>query len=177
MMNATTVTRKNPATNATVRGAIVRDVPAIHALINYHAERGRMLFRNKSQVYRNLRDFTVFVNDNGEVAGCCGLEVVNAELGEIKSLAVDESQRGRGIGKALLFSQYEQAKLLGLSRIFVLTREPEFFGKMGFTKVDKSCLPEKVWTDCVQCPVQENCDEVAMIHELESADNENDRTH
>ena len=55
-------------------------------------------------------------------------------------------------------------------RLFALTREKVFFEKLGFTVVPKETLPHKVWTDCVRCPLQEQCDEIAMVYELNQGD-------
>ena len=58
---------------------------------------------------------------------------------------------------------------LGVSRVFALTLEPEFFTRMGFGLVDRSTLPMKVWRDCARCPKQQHCDEIAMIMDVGGA--------
>jgi amino-acid N-acetyltransferase len=63
----------------------------------------------------------------------------------------------------------EEGHRLGLERVFALTREPVFFTRLGFETVSRDTLPHKVWTDCVKCPFQENCDEVAMVRRLASS--------
>ena len=137
------------------------DVPAMHALITHHAERGRMLFRSFPELYEHLRDFLVVV-DGDAVAGCCAVELVWRDLAEIKSLAVDEARRGAGIGKRLVTEAVAEARRLRLERLFALTREEAFFARLGFRVVPMETLPHKVWTDCVKCPVQDRCDEVAV---------------
>ncbi len=147
------------------------DVPEIHRLINYHAEYNRMLFRSHTNLYEHLRDFLVAVenHDNREkVVACAALELVWRDLAEIKSLAVDDALRGRGLGSKLVQAAIDEARRLRLTRVFALTREPRFFEKLGFRVVAKESLPHKVWTDCIQCPMQTNCDEVAMVIDLES---------
>ena len=149
----------------TIRPATMADVPEIHRLISYHAELNRMLFRSVTELYERLRDFSVC--DRGEnVVGCAALELVWRDLAEIKSLAVDENARGLGIGRDLVRSLLSQATALHLSRVFALTREELFFQKLGFSAVPKETLPHKVWTDCVKCPVQDNCDEAAVVFHL-----------
>ncbi|MHC4193035.1 MAG: N-acetyltransferase [Planctomycetota bacterium] len=145
-----------------VRRAKISDVEAISALISSHAERDRMLFRSKADIYKNLQAFTVAEVD-GRVVGCCALEVVWSDLAEIKSLAVDEANTGRGVGKALVAAAIEQAGELGIAKVFALTLEPDFFEKMGFGVVEKDALPMKVWSDCARCPKQDNCDEIAVV--------------
>lgn len=145
-----------------IRSAKISDVKAIHALINSYAERDRMLFRSVADIYENLQCFNVAELD-GSVVGCCALEIVWSDLAEIKSLAVDETNREKGIGRMLVAAAAEQAAALGVPRVFALTLEPDFFLKSGFEIVEKETLPMKVWSDCARCPKQQNCDEIAVI--------------
>jgi len=152
-----------------IRNATMKDVPEIHRLVTYHAELNRMLFRSHADLYEHLRDFIVWVeqeNDGEQVRGCAAVELVWRDLAEIKSLAVDESWRGRGIGRDLVRAAIQEGHRLALKRLFALTREKVFFEKLGFVVVPKETLPHKVWTDCIRCPLQENCDEIAMIYDL-----------
>ena len=148
-----------------IRSAGLDDVPAIQELINSHAERGRMLFRSLANLYESVRDFKVYQQDR-QVIGCCALQVIWADLAEIKSLAVCREHQGRGIGSALVSAMIEEAKTLSLPRVFTLTMEKDFFAKLNFTCVPMKTLPMKVWSDCVACPRQDNCDEIAMILDL-----------
>jgi amino-acid N-acetyltransferase len=66
------------------------------------------------------------------------------------------------VGKAIVETAVQDARKLGVKKVFALTLEPKFFEKMGFTVVDKKALPMKVWSDCARCPKQENCDETAL---------------
>ena len=149
-----------------IRNAIMADVPDVHRLITHHAELNRMLFRSHGDLYEHLRDFFVYVDDWGRVQGCAALDLVWRDLAEIKSLAVDETQRGRGIGRQMVNATLDEARRLGLARVFALTREQQFFEKLAFRVVPKESLPHKVWTDCVRCPLQEHCDEIAMVMDL-----------
>jgi len=116
-------------------------------------------------IYENLRSFVVAEQD-GRVVGCCALQIIWADLAEIKSLTVEEANAGKGIGRMLLNSALEQARELGVQRVFALTLAPGYFEKMGFKRIEMDALPMKVWTDCAKCPKQENCDEVAVIKEV-----------
>jgi len=145
-----------------VRNAKISDVKAIYALINSYAERDKMLFRSMADIYENLQAFTVAELD-GNVIGCCALQIIWSDLAEIKSLAVDEANSGRGVGKALVAAATDQARQLGLPRVFALTLNPDFFEKLGFKVIEKDALPMKVWSDCARCPKQQNCDEIAVI--------------
>ena len=145
-----------------VRSAKISDAKAINALINSYAERDRMLFRSLADIYENLQTFIVAELEN-TIVGCCALEVIWADLAEIKSLAIDEAYKGKSIGRELVASAVEQAAKLGVPKVFALTLEPAFFEKSGFAIVEKDTLPMKVWSDCARCPKQQNCDEIAVI--------------
>ena len=145
-----------------IRSAKIQDVKAIHALISYYAELDRMLFRPIADIYENLQTFSV-VELNGSVIGCCALEIIWSDLAEIKSLAVDKDQTGKGVGRLLVTTAVEQARELGVSQVFALTLDFAFFEKLGFRKSEMDALPMKVWSDCARCPKQQNCDEIAVI--------------
>jgi len=145
-----------------IRDARLDDVPTIHQLISSYAERDRMLFRTMVNLYESLRDFKVCEEDGG-VVGCCSLQVIWADLAEVKSMAVQRDHQGRGIGAALLGAVIDEARQLNLPRIFTLTLEKPFFEKQGFAQVSKESLPMKVWSDCYRCPKQDRCDEIPML--------------
>jgi len=149
------------------RNAKITDAKAIYSLISNYAERDKMLFRSLADIYENLQTFTI-VELDGNVAGCCALQVIWSDLAEIKSLAVDETNTGTGVGKMLVAAATEQACQLGLRRIFALTLNPDFFEKLGFKIIEKDMLPMKVWSDCAKCPKQQNCDEIAVIKKLKT---------
>ena len=149
------------------RNATIKDAKVIYSLINCYAERDKMLFRSMADIYENLQTFCV-AELGGDVVGCCALEVIWSDLAEIKSLAVDESRTGEGIGKMLVAAAVENARQLGVPRVFALTLEPKFFEKLGFVVVGKEALPMKVWSDCAKCPKQQNCDETALVKDIDS---------
>jgi amino-acid N-acetyltransferase len=148
-----------------IRNATIADVPLMQAVINSHAELGKMLFKSYGQLYENLRDFAVYEED-GQLMGCVGLAILWADLAEVRSLAVHEKYRGRGIGTRLVKWCLEEGRRLQIRKVMSLTYEQHFFERMGFEVVEKETLPLKVWSDCVKCPKNDNCDEIAMVHVL-----------
>ncbi len=152
-----------------VEKARIRDVDQMHKLINYYADRGEMLARSLSEIYENVRDYFV-VRQGERVIACAALHVSWLDLAEIKSLAVAEDSRKQGIGAQLVEVCLKEAKELGIATVFCLTYNPAFFEKFGFSQVDKMELPRKVWTECYRCPKFPNCDEVALVHNLEAGD-------
>lgn len=144
------------------RKAVLADVEAIHSLINYCADEGLMLPRARSMLYETIRDFTVVVeNDNILAAGA--LHILWGDLAEIRALAVAAEFRKQGLGRSIVTRLVQEAKDLGCSRVFALTYQPVFFSKCGFEQVTKDLLPQKVWTECINCPKFPNCDETAVI--------------
>ncbi len=145
-----------------IRKARTMDVPGMQRLINGFADKGAMLHRSLSELYENIRDFFVVIEDDC-VVGCAGLHVSWKDLAELKSLAVDESAQGRGFGKELIRTCLNEAEEIGITRVFALTYVPALFEKNGFEVVDKAMLPRKVWTECVYCPKFPDCGEIAVI--------------
>ena len=85
---------------------------------------------------------------------------------EIRSVAVAEDAGRGGVGTLLVQACIDEAKVLGLKRLFCLTYKPDFFGRFGFHIVDKAELPHKVWGDCMKCVKFPDCDEIAMILDI-----------
>jgi amino-acid N-acetyltransferase len=149
-----------------LRKAQIGDVKEIQKLLTQYASKGDMLSRSLSELYEALRDFYVEVDDDGRLLGAAALHIVWDDLAEVRSVAVAEDAGRKGIGSVLVNACIDEARQLGLKRIFCLTYKPEFFGKLGFTLVDKATLPHKVWGDCIKCPKFPDCDENAMILDL-----------
>lgn len=153
----------------TARKAVMADAPAICDLINAAARDGGVLPRPLAEVYENLRQFHV-LDDGVGVAGCVALHIDTAELAEVRSLVVRPGARGHGGGRRLLEACLDEARILGIARVYALTRSVAFFRGFGFTEFDKHELPSKVFRDCVRCPSFPDCDEVAMIHDIPAGD-------
>jgi amino-acid N-acetyltransferase len=149
-----------------IRKARMGDVRAIQKLIADHARKGDMLPRSLSEIYENLRDYFVFLEDDGEVVGSAAIHIMWEDLAEVRSLAVREGHMRRGVGTKLVEACLSEAIVLGIGRVFALTYRPEFFVRLGFVQVDKSDLPQKIWTDCLKCSKFPECDEVALVTDL-----------
>ncbi len=149
-----------------IRKAKLKDVKEIQRLIRLYSTRGDILPRSLSELYDHLRDFFIFIR-NRKVVGICALHICWEDLGEIRSLAVEEDARRKGIGARLVKACLDEAKSLGVKRVFALTYQPEFFNELGFKEVDKTALPHKIWTDCLKCVKFPDCDEVAMVREID----------
>ncbi len=148
-----------------LRGAHINDAEQMNKLVNHFAQKDLMLARPLSELYENIRDYYVYI-ENGSVVGCAALHIFWKDQAEIKSIAVEEDYQKRGIGKQLIQKCLEEGKVLGINRLFVLTYIPEFFERMGFKRVDKELLPHKIWSECVKCYKFPDCDEVPLIIEI-----------
>ena len=148
-----------------IEKAGIGDVLQIHRLINDFAEKGDMLPRPLSELYENLRDFSV-AREKGEVVACVALHVLWADLAEVKSLAVDRERQDAGLGRQLLEACLEEARGLGIPTIFCLTYSPEFFERFDFRRINVMELPRKVWGECQRCSKFPNCDETALVLSL-----------
>jgi len=151
-----------------IRKATLSDIKVIQSIINQYAETGQMLPRTLNELYEHLRDFYVYEND-GSLDGVCALHISWEGLAEIRSLAVRQDVVSRGIGTELVRTCLTEAHELQVKQVFVLTYQPGFFRKMGFVDIDKKELPHKVWTDCLNCVKFPNCDESALIININSS--------
>jgi amino-acid N-acetyltransferase len=149
-----------------VRTVTTVDVVPIFKLVNHYANMAQMLPKSQNQIYQNLRDFRVVVDQTGQIVACGALHVLWSDLAEVRSVAVVEEYRGIGLGRMVVTELIEDAKSLGLPSVFALTYAPEFFKSMGFRVIDKNQLPHKIWGDCIDCPKFPDCDEVAMLRKL-----------
>ena len=124
-----------------------------------------MLPRSLNTIYENIRDFYVLEQD-GQIVGCCALHVTWGDLAEVKSLAVDENAQGKQLGRQLVDACLNDAREMGIPKVFALTYVPGFFEKLGFHSVDKSTLPHKIWSECINCHKFPDCGEEAVAREL-----------
>jgi amino-acid N-acetyltransferase len=148
-----------------IRRARTSDVPRIYKLVEYYANLNQLLPRSLAGLYDNLRDFQVYV-EGSEILGVCSLHVCWEDLAEIKSFCVEQQSQRRGIGRQLVTSCLEDCEPLGITRVFALTYQPDFFEGLGFRMIEKTQLPHKIWADCVQCVKFPECDEIALLLEI-----------
>jgi amino-acid N-acetyltransferase len=150
-----------------IRKPVVKEATEIHRILNYFGNKGLLLPRSLSELYEHLRDFYVIEDDaSGNIIAVCALGLCWDDLAEIRSLAVDEDYQDHRYGIMLVEKCLEEARDLGLKKIFTLTYVPDYFRKTGFVEVEKSELPHKIWSDCLKCTKFPDCDETAMIKYL-----------
>lgn len=156
---------KQEKANFTVRQATLADVDSLMDMIEYWAKQGQNLPRKRNDIIRGIQTFAVCVKDD-KVVGCACLYVYDSGLAEIRSLGVSPVIQRQGQGRAIVNYLLKIASKMFIQRVFVLTRSPEFFSKVGFQKTVIEALPEKILKDCENCPKREMCDEVAYIYNV-----------
>jgi amino-acid N-acetyltransferase len=163
-----------------LRKALMCDVKSLYNLFLEYSKAGEMLPRSMSDIYEHLRDFYIAEIENedagGEVSdtsghapdviGACALTIVWENLAEIRSLAVKRPYTRKLIGTELIKKCVEEAKFFKITSLFALTYKPQFFQKSGFKIIDKSELPHKIWSDCINCVKFPDCDETAVMLKL-----------
>jgi amino-acid N-acetyltransferase len=155
----------SPAFPLEVRKARMCDIAPILQLINGYAAKGVMLPRTELELSEHIRDFSVVLTE-GRLLGCGALHFYTPTLGEIRSLAVDESAKTHGVGRRVVEHLVEEALEYDLDGVFAFTYVVEFFSKVGFHVVERGVLPLKAWKDCLRCPKFQCCDEIAVVRIL-----------
>lgn len=137
-------------TDFTVRRARTSDVPKILAVVEPFVSRRILLGKERVDLYGDLQEFRVAESSDGTVIGAGALHVLWEDLGEVRTLAVDERWLGRGVGHALLDALEADARELGLKRLFCLTFEVEFFGRHGFEDMGSESVDPAVYAELVR---------------------------
>ncbi len=144
------ISPESPAVNGQASGVLMRrartsDVPQIKRLVDTYA--GRILLeKNLVTLYESVQEFWVAEFDR-TVVGCGALHVLWADLGEVRTVAVDPRVRGKGVGHAIVGRLLQVARELQLERLFVLTFETEFFGRHGFTEIEGTPVTAEVYEE------------------------------
>ncbi len=136
--------------NYTVRRARTGDVRAIRRLIDANVASGRLLDKPTVTLYEDIQEFLVAEPADGMITGCGALHVMWEDLAEIRTLAVDDSSRGRGIGRRLVEALVAAARELGVQRVFVLTFEVDFFAGQGFDEIRAAPVSAEVYAELLR---------------------------
>jgi amino-acid N-acetyltransferase len=127
-----------------VRPARTSDIKAIRAIIDTYVLGRRLLAKETVTLYETVQEFTI-AEYEGEIVGCGALHVLWEDLAEVRTVAVLESMRGKGVGNAIIGNIVERARSLGVERIFCLTFETEFFGRNGFEVIEGTPVEPEVY--------------------------------
>lgn len=155
-----------------IRRATLQDVLAIHRLIQSYPH--ELILRPVNNIVENIDRFTVAARGR-EILACACWQIL-PEIGcpegatvELQSVAVSHAYRGRGIGSRLIRFVLQRMDGFKPAQALVLTFEPEFFGRLGFRRVEKTQIIHKIYRGCVYCTKHTNpftCPEIAMMLQL-----------
>lgn len=134
-----------------VRPARTSDVRTIRALIDHYAPDRRLLSKATVTLFEDVTDFFV-AEEDGRIVGCGALHVMWEDLAEVRTLAVDPSLLGQGIGTDLLLTLVQRGRDLGVSRIFCLTFEVTFFARFGFETMQDRGVEAPVYEELLRSP-------------------------
>ena len=132
----------------TIRRARTRDVTAIRQLVDAYAGPGpRLLEKSTVTLYEDIQEFWVAENPELGVVGCGALHVMWEDLAEVRTVAVHRRARGRGVGHRIVGQLLENARELGVRRVFCLTFEVEFFARHGFRPLQGTPVSAEVYEE------------------------------
>ncbi|WP_043993428.1 amino-acid N-acetyltransferase [Leifsonia xyli] len=134
----------------TVRHARTGDVPGIQELVEPLVQRRILLGKETVTFYESVQEFRVAEDEDGALIGCGALHVMWSDLAEVRTLAVADSWLGRGVGRALLGRLEDDARELGLSRLFCLTFEVPFFERNGFVDMGSETVAPALYAELVR---------------------------
>jgi amino-acid N-acetyltransferase len=152
----------------TLRTAEPPEANKLHALIQANLEEGHLLPRTRAELTAHASRFVVAVRGR-KIVGCAELAALSARVAEVRSLAVDVSARGAGVGISIVDELRRRARREGFEKLCAFTHAPGYFIQMGFSIVPHTWLLEKMFTDCVKCPQFRTCGQYAMVVPLDSA--------
>jgi amino-acid N-acetyltransferase len=132
-----------------IREARTGDVQTIRHLVDTYAADRILLSKATVTLFEDVQEFYIAEVD-GVVVGCGALHVLWEDLAEVRTLAVDHNYRGRGIGDLLLRRLLQQARHLGVARVFCLTFEVEFFSRHGFAEIDGAPVSHDVFEQLLE---------------------------
>ncbi|MGR7001346.1 amino-acid N-acetyltransferase [Yinghuangia aomiensis] len=135
----------------TIRRARTSDVSAIRGLVDDYAGKRILLDKPTVTLFEDVQEFWVAERGgDGAVVACGALHVMWEDLAEVRTLAVDPSCRGYGVGHRLLAQLLETARWLGVRRIFCLTFEVDFFARHGFVEIEGTAVDPEVYRELLR---------------------------
>jgi amino-acid N-acetyltransferase len=133
-----------------VRATRTQDVPAIARLVAGYADDRILLHKERVTYYEDVQEFRVAVAPDDSVIGCGALHVMWEDLAEIRTLAVDPAWHGKGVGHRLLDVLLDEGRALGISRVFCLTFEVEFFERHGFHEIEGTPVEPEIYAELLR---------------------------
>jgi amino-acid N-acetyltransferase len=133
-----------------LRPARTSDIVAIQAMRAPLVDTNVLLQHQLVSLYERVQEFVVAESKDGRILAAGALHVMWGDLAEVRSLVVDGSARGMGLGKAVVEALVERAYTLGIRRVFCLTFEVDFFVRCGFDVISDVPVDEATFEQMVQ---------------------------
>lgn len=149
-----------------VRRARPQDAAAISRLNNTFADEGTMLPRSPEMISLAIDDYVVVQSNAGELLACGALKEYSPSVAEVAAIAVARKAHGNGLGRAIVSAVEALARKRGIYDVFALTLQPDFFGNIGYLRVDRARYPEKIRRDCLTCVRRFGCNEICVAKNL-----------
>ena len=151
----------------TIKRAEAAHAPVLHALISANLEEGHLLPRTLDELGVHAGRFTIVMRGK-KLVGCAELAPLSPQVAEVRSLAVDARERQNGIGTMLVEDLRRRAHEDGYDKLSAFTHAPGYFSQLGFSIVPHLWIPEKVFSDCVKCPMFRRCGQYGMVAPLDT---------
>ncbi|WP_424937284.1 MULTISPECIES: amino-acid N-acetyltransferase [Bacteria] len=132
-----------------VRPARAADIRSISTLLEPLVERRILLGKDLAVLYGAAQEFVV-AESEGELIGCGALHVMWEDIGEVRTLLVREDWLHHGVGRAIVERLEENARELGLTRLFCLTFEVDFFTRRGFSPIGEQVVDPDVYAQLLR---------------------------
>lgn len=132
-----------------IRPARTTDVRAITAVAAPLVEKRILLGKELVELYESIQEFVV-AEEDGEILGFGALHVMWEDLAEVRTLAVREDVKGKGVGKKILTELMNRAEDLGVHRVFCLTFEVDFFQSQGFHVISDIPVDAETYAEMVR---------------------------
>ena len=133
-----------------LRPARTSDIVAIQTMRAPLVDSNVLLQHQLVALYERVQEFVVAETKDGRILAAGALHVMWGDLAEVRSLVVDQSARGMGLGKAVVEALVERAYTLGIRRVFCLTFEVDFFVRCDFDIISDVPVDEETFAQMVQ---------------------------
>lgn len=134
----------------TIRRARTADIRGIRRLVAPLAERRVLVAKDAVTYYEGVQEFRVAEDEDGTIVGCGALHVMWEDLAEIRTLAVATDHLGSGLGGQILEGLVDDARELGVQRLFCLTFETQFFTRHGFEPIEGQAVTADVYAELLR---------------------------
>ena len=135
-----------------VRAARTADVRPIWEMLEPFVQRRILLGKDIVVLYESVQQFIVAEDDDGRIIGCGALHVIWEDLGEVRTLIVLDEWLHRGVGRGIVEALEVSARTLGLTRLFCLTFEVDFFTRRGFSPIGEQVVDPDVYSQLIRSP-------------------------